>query len=430
MSAQESFSDRVPPEGQIVDRAALQASIDRAGARERCGFRRDVRFFDFEANGKPFTQAAILFVPEKPLRVDGRRVVLIASEGGSDNGRAFVRDNEGRDGIGPWLASRGVTFMTLCRIGRWNFLSDEELGSWRDVPLGARMPVFWRGQKQHWSPDTFDTIGAEGVSSPTGSTACRVPRKGSALEAHMLALTPDASMQGFEAALRNTPELGDASDRLLLYWGFSTGGCYLWALARRVAPDGLLGYGTTSLPVAYFASRAVTDDFKWLYDPSAFRVRERGANDFAFFNAGLPAQERDRLWQEVLHAPRFKSHEDTLMFFNVAALSETIARLWNADFLPDDVRCRGFADLLKTNLDLCFPGEHLRNVSVLELFGADDEILPPQTARLAADVMRPYTKRFRQAFLPGLHHSVAADHAQAFGSVWLDAIEAGWFSKN
>ena len=418
----------LPDDGALVEPSDLAASIARADARPRCGYRRATRFFDFYANGKPFTQAAILFTPDTPLIIRGKRVVLISSEGGSDNGRAFVRDNEGRDGIGPWLASRGVTFMTLCRLGRWNFIGGDELGSWRDVPLGARMPVFWRGQKEHWREDSFDTIGAEGISSPTGSTACRVPRKGSALEAHMMALTPSASVHGFETAVRNTPELGDTEDRSLFYWGFSTGGCYLWMLARRIAPTGMLGYGSTSLPVNYFASRAVTGDFRWLYDPSAFRVRERGANDFAFFNASLPAAERDRLWQEALQAPRFKSYEDTLMFFNVAALSETIARLWNADFLPDDVRRRGFADLLRENLDLCFPGEHLRGVSVLELFGAQDEILPPDVARAAGEAMRPYAKKFRQAFLPGLHHSVAADHAAAFGSVWLDAIEAGWFA--
>jgi hypothetical protein len=291
------------------------------------------------------------------------------------------------------------------------------------------MPVFWRGQPSHWDASTFDTIGAEGVSSPTGSTACRVPRKGSPLEAHMMALTPDTSMRGFEAAVRGTPELGGADERLLFYWGFSTGGCYLWAFANRIAPDGVLGYGMTSLPVAYFASRAATGKYDWLYDRSAFRVRERGANDFAFFNASLSEAEREVLWREAQHAPRFKSHEDTLMFFNVAALSETIARLWNADFLPEETRRRGFAALLKDNLDLCFPGEHLRDVSALELFGADDEILPPPSARAAADVMRPYLRKFRQAFLPGMHHSVASDHARAFGSVWLDAIEAGWFAR-
>jgi hypothetical protein len=31
------------------------------------------------------------------------------------------------------------------------------------------------------------------------------------------------------------------------------------------------------------------------------------------------------------------------------------------------------------------------------------------------------------AFLDGYHHSVSADHAEAFGSLWLDAIQSGYY---
>src|SRR5262249_55103872 len=157
---------------------------------------------------------------EKPLVVNGKRVVVIGSEGGSDNGRSFVRDYTGKEGLGPQLARRGITFMTLCRLGRWNFLTDEKLGSWKDVPIETRMPIYHRGQKRHWPADQFTSADAKGVSSPTGSTMTRMPVPGSELEQHTMALTPLTSMTGFETAIRTLVDPAQRQDVLLLYYGF------------------------------------------------------------------------------------------------------------------------------------------------------------------------------------------------------------------
>ncbi len=394
-----------------------------------CGFTQEVRYFDFENNGRPFTQVAIVFSPQEPLHIEGRRVVMVASEAGHDNGREFAEDDCRREGPGPWLARRGITFIALCRLGRWNFLTDDPLGSWESIPLDQRMPVFHRGQRQHWPATDYETTGAAGVSSPTGSQFCRFPRKGSELEAQMMALTPTTTIRGFQEALRGCGIVQDRRNILLLYWGFSTGGAFLWPLAKAFAPDGIASFGMAHFPICYFASRAARHDFRWLYDPSTFRLRERGYEDFSFFSRDLPDDERRAQWKEALKSPRFKSFEDTFMFFNVAALTEGISRLWNASFLPPETRDRGFSRLVQENLELCFPDDSLSGINVLELSGTRDEIHPPEVVRLASSVVQPHCKRHLLLFLEGLHHSISADQVPLFASVWLDALHAGYFTN-
>ena len=42
----------------------------------------------------------------------------------------FVSTIEGKEGPAVWLAKRGVTFVALTRVGRWNFLAPTKDGSW------------------------------------------------------------------------------------------------------------------------------------------------------------------------------------------------------------------------------------------------------------------------------------------------------------
>jgi hypothetical protein len=418
-------------DGETINLATQKKLMAKWRARESTTFKEEVRYFDFDSHGKPFTQVALILTPEKPLMVDGRRVVVFHSEGGHDNGIEFMRDYDGNEGCGPWLARRGVTFIQLCRLGRWNFLSKHPYGSWIDVPLGERMPMFHRGQREHWGTDQYVVTGADGVSSPTGSQRCRVARPGSALEEHMMALTPVTSITGFELAIKGSIDLALRGEMLLFYSGFSTGGPFLWSLSRRIAPNGMLGYGTANFPIAYYFSQASAGEYRWLYDRSTFRVRERGITDFAFFTGALSDAQRQEQFKVALHSPRFKSHEDTFMFFNVAAQCEALSRLWNAKFLPESVRARGFSALIQDNLDLAFPGPFLGGVSVLDVFGAEDEILPPPTVSGPANsVVRQYCRRYTTALLEGRHHCIDAEHSEAFGSLWLDAIEAGYFHRD
>lgn len=289
------------------------------------------------------------------------------------------------------------------------------------------MPILYRQQPGHWSRDQFDVTGYEPISSFTGSEQCRVAKPGSELQKHLAALTPVTSMLGFERAIESIVPAAERERTLLLYYGFSTGGTYLWALARRVVPDGVLGYGSAGLPVSLYAYRSAIGNYRPVYEQSMFRIRQRGLPDFAFFNAEVPEAERLAMWDEASKAPRFKSHEDTFMQFNIAAQTEALTRLWNDDFLPAEVREKGYAHLLTENLNLAFPGEELRPVAVLEIFGTKDETLPPDSARIAADVMRPYCRKVSQFYLDGYHHSISSDHVEAFGSIWISAILDGYF---
>jgi hypothetical protein len=415
-------------DGSVISRDTQRQTTAVWSSREISKFKQSLQAFDFECYGKPFTQAALVFEPEKPLIIEGRRVVIVASEGGHDDGREFVSDYLGREGIAPWLAKRGVTFISLCRLGRWNFLSNDPFGSWKDVPLDQRMPVFHRGQKGHWPADQYVVTGADGVSSPTGSRTCRIGRPGTPLRDHMTALTPLTTVNGFKKALSECIDARERKAMQVYYWGFSTGGTYLWALAKSVLPEGILGYGMNNFGFSHYWTMAAKGKYEWLYDRSAARLRERGMPDFKFYTRDLTDEEREKQWQLALHSPRFKSHEDTFMFFNAAALSQGLSELWSSDFLPKTVRERGIAELFRENFDLAFPDYSLAKLAALDLFGDADEINPyPHSSGVAADVTRPYCRKYKIAILEGRHHCIDADHIQAFGSLWLDAIERGYF---
>jgi hypothetical protein len=65
------------------------------------------------------------------------------------------------------------------------------------------------------------------------------------------------------------------------------------------------------------------------------------------------------------------------------------------------------------------------------LFGDGDEILPyPKSSGVSADFTRQYCRRYKVAVLEGRHHCIDGDHAEAIGSVWLDAIEGRYFALN
>lgn len=417
------------PFGSEVPLDRLEAVVGRGEHAVTGGYSSEVRVFDFSANGKAFTQVAILFTPEVPIKVDGKDVVIFTSEAGHDSAREFAEDDQGLEGPGPWLARRGITVIATARLGRWNFQTSDPLGSWEGVPLEQRMPVFNRDQPNPWPARAYETRAATGVSSPTGSASVRFPVAGSELEQSMLALTPEVMIEGFQRVLEGCGVKQRRDEILLLYWGFSTGGAFLWPLAKIYRPDGIASFGMAHFAISYFATRGFNGDYRWLYDNSALRVRERNYTDFAFFSPDHSDEQRRAEWVRALRSARFKSFEDTFMFFNVGALTESLTRLWNGSFLPDEVRARGFADLVQKNIELSFPDSSLSDLAVLELSGTKDEIHPPHVIEVAASVTAPYCRKYQQLLLPGLHHSICAHHVKVFGSIWIDAIQSGYFTK-
>jgi len=114
-------------------------------------YTQDVAFIDFSAHGQAFTQAVVTLTPATPRLRNGKKIVVVGAEPGSEYGMDFVSTVEGKDGPAVWLAKRGVTFVALTRVGRWNFLAPTGDGSWERVPLGERMPIFNRAQTRPWT---------------------------------------------------------------------------------------------------------------------------------------------------------------------------------------------------------------------------------------------------------------------------------------
>jgi hypothetical protein len=389
-----------------------------------------IEFIDFNSYGKKFTQVVVRLDPERPRLFKGQKIVVVAGEAGSEYGMDFIETVEGKEGMGPWLAKRGITFIAPTRVGRWNFLASDGTGSWKDVPLAQRMPMFNRDQKAHWSPDDYTVQPISGASSPTDSEYVRVPKPGTEFYRQMLAANPVTLLTGYRKAVEHALPPAERKKSLLLYWGMSTGGAFLWPLAKYVTPDGYLGWGTSSTGVAFFHSRAKAGNFDWPYDRSALRVRERGTKDFTFYTRHVPKETRDIWWQHALKNPRFKSVEDPTMFFNSGALGDMAMRLWLSDFLPAEYKKDGFARLVQDFIDVSYPPKELKTVAALEMNGTLDEALPPPVVDATRAIMEPYTARYQVARVEDFHHYLfTQDSIKVVGSLWLRFIESGYFDK-
>lgn len=394
---------------------------------ETTGFTKSVEFIDFERHGKPFTQVLTILRPDTPRLHKGKEIIVLAGEGGKDNGNGFIETHEKKPGMAPFLAARGVTVAIVPRLGRWNFF--DEGGSWKSIPLGERMPVFTRHQAAYWSSDDYTSHASKGQASDTGSDTYRLPVAGTALYDHMLAATPDSIVEGYRQGGERALEIvGKPRDGvLLLFWGFSTGGPFLWALNRYLTADGMLGWGTSNNPMAYLYSRAATGHHDWPYEDSCLRVRERGQPDFLFYTKHIADNLREEWFQESLHAPNFKSIEDVFMHYNVAALTEHTTRLWESDFLPEEDRKGGFAKFVEKVLEPCFPAAALRDVAVWEMNGTLDQVIQPAKVDAARRVTEQYCKRYRVTRLEGYYHDILHGTCKTVARIWLKAIDSGHF---
>jgi hypothetical protein len=217
----------------------------------------------------------------------------------------------------------------------------------------------------------------------------------------------------------------------LLYWGMSTGGAFLYPLAKFITPDGYLGWGTSSSGLAYVYRKAKQGDFSTPYAQTALRLRERGLDDFTYYTKALDAPTRMRWWQGALKGPRFKSGEDAPMQFNVAALTETALRLWLSDSLPQSDRAAGLGAFIQTVLEPSFPPAALKDVAILDMNGTLDEAIPPGTVDAHREAMEPYARHYRVARIRDFHHYLyTQDSIKVVGSLWLRFIGAGYFDPD
>ena len=395
---------------------------------ETSSYTQRVEFVDFSAHGQPFTQVVVTLTPDKLKLHNGRRLVVVGGEPGSEYGMDFVSTVEKRDGPGIWLARRGITFVALTRVGRWNFLAPGNDGSWEAIPLDQRMPIFSRSQKTYWERSDYEvkSSGVAVTSIPSASAFSRFPKKGTALEQQMLAATPQVFLEGYRLALEKA--IPDRRNAFVLFWGMSTGGASMYPLAKYYAPDGYLGWGTSTSGLAYLNNRARTGNLDDLYEHSALRVRERGADDFEVYTKHVDAATRAVWWQAALRSPRFKSTEDPAMYLDASALAEQGVRLWRSGFLPAADRARGFAALMQSMFEASYPPSELKKVAVLDLNGTEDETLPPATVDANRSVMELYARKYRVGRVEGFHHYLfTQDSIKVVGTLWLRYIDSGYF---
>jgi hypothetical protein len=418
----------LPPDNGTLGKDAIQAILGGNDYPVTSTYTQTIGFIDFTANGQAFTQVVVTLTPDTPRLRNGKKLVVVGAEPGSEYGMDFVSTVEGQEGPGVWLARRGVTFIALTRVGRWNFLAPTKDGSWETVPLGQRMPIFSRAQKAQWLPSEYEVrhSGASGGASASVSAISRYPKRGTALDRQMLAATPRVFIEGYRLALEKAiPDRGRA---FVLFWGMSTGGASLYPLAKYYTPDGYLGWGTSSTGLAYVNNRMLQGNVNDIYAISALRVRERGLDDFEFYTKHVDRDTRARWWKAALKAPRFKSTEDAAMMFGAAALTEHGVRLWQSNFLPAADRAAGFAAFMQAMFEPSYPPAELKQVAVLDLNGTNDETLPPSTVDANRTVMEPYAKKYRVGRIEGLHHYLfTQDSIKIVGSTWMRYIESGYF---
>jgi len=421
---------KVPPDKGTMGKDEIAEILAGNDYPETTTYTQKIEFIDFYSYGKKFTQVVVRLDPKKPRTRDAKKLVIVGAEPGSEYGMDFIVTVEGKEGMGVWLAKRGITFIALTRVGRWNFLAADGSGSWKDIPLGERMPIFNRSQKANWSPEDYTSQLASGETSPTGSEYYRFPKPGTELFDQMLAATPVTLLMGYQKGLNHVLSHIEREKSILLYWGMSTGGAFLWPLAKYIKPDGYLGWGTVSTGVAYLYSRVKEGKFDWPYDKAALRVRDRGLRDFSFYTTHIPQATRDTWWQNALKNPRFKSVEDPEMFFSSAALTEIAYRLWMADFLPPEYKKVSFDKFINDIFEVSYPPKELKNVPALEMNGTLDEILSPKVVDATREIMEPYCGKYRVARIQDFHHYLfTQDSIKVVGSLWLRFIESGYFDS-
>ncbi|MEO5785254.1 MAG: hypothetical protein ABIS17_07065 [Casimicrobiaceae bacterium] len=393
------------------------------------GYRQRVDMIDFDSYGQRFTQVVVTLVPDNPRLHRGKHIVVVGAEPGSEYAMDFIATPEGKEGPGPWLARRGITFVALTRVGRWNFLAPDGSGSWANVPLGERMPIFSRDQKSHWTRADFEVQETKGKAATSGDSAVyRFPKAGSALYRQMLAATPVTYLTGYRKAIEHVVPKDARDGVFLLYWGMSTGGAFLYPLARELPPDGYLGWGTSSTGLAYLNRRAKQGDLAGPYAQTALRLRERGLDDFTYYTKDLDPATRNAWWQRAQQGPRFKSGEDAPMQFNVAALTEVAMRLWRSDWLPADYRRDGLGTFIERMLAPSFPPPALARIAILDMNGTRDEAIPPATVDAHREVMEPAARKYRVLRVADFHHYLfTQDSIKVVGSLWLRVIDSGYF---
>ena len=106
------------------------------------------------------------------------------------------------------------------------------------------MPIFSRKQKAHWSSADYE-VKSSGLQGARAATAPCIafPGRARALYNQMLAATPSTFLAGYKLAIERAIPRRKRQEHFVLYWGMSTGGAFLYPLAKDLPPDGYSSAG-------------------------------------------------------------------------------------------------------------------------------------------------------------------------------------------
>jgi hypothetical protein len=422
---------QLPPDRGTVEPDTIAAILAGDEYPVTSGYRRKIEYIDFSSYGQDFTQVVVTLVPDRPRMHQGRKLVVVGAEPGSEYAMDFLETPDGKEGPGIWLAKRGVTFIALTRVGRWNFFDRSGNGSWKEIPIGVRMPIFNRHQAAPWSAADFDVKSSSSKAvDPGDSEVYRMPKANTVLYKQMLAANAPTYLAGYQKAVEHVLPPAERARSFMLYWGMSTGGAFLYPLAKYLPPDGYLGWGTSSVGLAYVYRKASQGDYSTAYGTTALRLRERGLDDFRYYTKELDEPTRMQWWQGALRSPRFKSGEDAMMQFNAGAMTETALRLWQADWLPAQYRQRGLGGLVQDLMEPSYAPAALKQIPVLDMNGTKDEAIPPKVVDAHRFVLEPYVGSYRVARVRDFQHYLyRQDSIKVVGNLWLRFIDSGYFDR-
>src|SRR5580765_7387076 len=106
----------IPPDNGTMPRAAIEEILRANDYPETSAYKQAIDFIDFSANGQNFTQVVVTLTPDRPRLRNGKKLVVVGGEPGSEYALDFVSTIEGKEGPAVWLAKRGVTFIALTRV--------------------------------------------------------------------------------------------------------------------------------------------------------------------------------------------------------------------------------------------------------------------------------------------------------------------------
>src|SRR5690606_33474558 len=89
-AADQAAAWSLPPDKGMVEPDTVAAILQGDDYPETSDYTEKIDYIDFEAYGQPFTQVVVTLTPAKPRLHDGRKIVVVGGEPGSEYAMDFL----------------------------------------------------------------------------------------------------------------------------------------------------------------------------------------------------------------------------------------------------------------------------------------------------------------------------------------------------